>query len=71
MERFDRPVLGEDDSRLRLEAFGLCGTDIEKSHGGMVLRYPVIPGPEPVVVIEVVGALGCRRRGSRGVPVRF
>ena len=63
MQRFGRPTLGEDDGLLRLEACGLCGTDIETFRGGMALSYPVIPGHEPVGVIETVGARAAERWG--------
>jgi threonine dehydrogenase-like Zn-dependent dehydrogenase len=63
IQRFGRPALGEDDGLLRLEACGLCGTDIESYRGGMSLRYPVIPGHEPVGVIEAVGVRAAERWG--------
>lgn len=55
IERFDPPVLGPDDGLLRLEACGLCGTDLATWKGGMPLQYPVIPGHEPVGIVEAIG----------------
>ena len=63
IERFDRPAIGPDEGLLRLEACGLCGTDLETWKGGMSLRYPVIPGHEPVGVVEEVGERAAERWG--------
>lgn len=52
--------LGPENALLRIEACGLCGSDVEQYRGaftakGMV-RYPLIPGHEPVGIIEELGA---------------
>jgi 2-desacetyl-2-hydroxyethyl bacteriochlorophyllide A dehydrogenase len=54
-----RPRIGADDALLRVEACGICGTDVEQYRGEMDgvidLRYPLVPGHEPVGVIEEIG----------------
>ena len=55
LQHFERPPIGEDDALLRIEACGICGTDVESFDGGFPLRYPVIPGHEPVGRIEQIG----------------
>ncbi|HEV8295821.1 MAG TPA: alcohol dehydrogenase catalytic domain-containing protein [Acidimicrobiales bacterium] len=54
-----RPRIGADDALLRVEACGICGTDVEQYRGeldGVIdLRYPLVPGHEPVGVIDEIG----------------
>ena len=54
-----RPRIGRDDALLRVEACGICGTDVEQYRGEMDgvidLRYPLVPGHEPVGVIDEIG----------------
>jgi threonine dehydrogenase-like Zn-dependent dehydrogenase len=47
--------VSDDDALLRVEACGLCGSDLLQFEGGVPLPYPVIPGHEIVGVIEEVG----------------
>ncbi|WP_219413706.1 zinc-dependent alcohol dehydrogenase [Pseudonocardia nigra] len=56
MREFPRPEIGPDDGLLRLEANGICGSDVEvfKGHMGMG-RGPMIPGHEPMGIVEEVG----------------
>jgi len=54
------PIVGAGNALLRVEACGLCGSDVEQYRGaftekGMV-QYPLIPGHEPVGIIEELGA---------------
>jgi threonine dehydrogenase-like Zn-dependent dehydrogenase len=53
------PTVGVDDAVLRVEACGICGTDVEQYRGeldGVIdLHYPLVPGHEPVGVIEAIG----------------
>jgi threonine dehydrogenase-like Zn-dependent dehydrogenase len=58
---FARPAIGADDALLRIEACGICGSDYEQYEGAQPLHedytpYPVIPGHEPLGVIEEIGA---------------
>ena len=59
LTEFPRPSIGRDDALLRVEACGICGTDVEQYRGqldGTIdLRYPLIPGHEPVGVIDAIG----------------
>ena len=49
------PRIGQDDALLRVEACGICGSDYEQYEGALPVQYPVIPGHEPVGVIEEIG----------------
>lgn len=54
------PEVGPDDAVLRVDACGLCGTDLDQFHDPASMRpYPLIPGHEPVGHISEIGsALG-------------
>ncbi|CAB4888685.1 MAG: alcohol dehydrogenase catalytic domain-containing protein [Actinobacteria bacterium] len=60
-----RPRVGRDDAILRVEACGICGTDVEQYRGeldGVIdLRYPLVPGHEPVGVIDEIGSDAAER----------
>ncbi|MET7518075.1 zinc-binding dehydrogenase [Streptomyces sp. NPDC005480] len=62
---FDRPRTGADDALVRIEANGLCGSDLETFHGRVPMRggYPVIPGHEPLGVVEEIGEKAAARWG--------
>jgi len=58
---FARPAIGPDAGLLRLEACGICGSDYEQYEGAQpphedYTPYPVIPGHEPLGIIEEIGA---------------
>lgn len=59
------PPVGPEEGLLRVEGCGLCGSDVEQYRGGFVakgiMRYPLIPGHEPVGVIEEIGREASRR----------
>jgi len=63
------PDIGPDDGILRIEAGGLCGTDVEQFHGhlGGTGRdiMPIIPGHELMGHVEAVGADAARRWGVK------
>ncbi len=65
----ERPRIGRDDALLRVEACGICGTDVEQYRGeldGVIdLRYPLVPGHEPVGVIDEIGADAAERWGVK------
>jgi threonine dehydrogenase-like Zn-dependent dehydrogenase len=65
LREFDRPEIGADDGLLRVEANGICGSDVEMYKGHITYRggYPVIPGHEPMGVIEEVGENAAKRWG--------
>ena len=64
------PEIDDDSALLRVEACGICGSDAEQYTGTLPVRYPLVPGHEPLGVIEAIGdvaaqALGRRRRRPR------
>jgi threonine dehydrogenase-like Zn-dependent dehydrogenase len=67
---FPRPAVGPDDAILRIEACGICGSDYEQYEGAQPQHedytpYPVIPGHEPLGVIEEIGGRARTRWGVR------
>jgi threonine dehydrogenase-like Zn-dependent dehydrogenase len=67
---FARPAIGADDGLLRIEACGICGSDYEQYEGAQpphedYTPFPVIPGHEPLGVIEEIGASARQRWGVR------
>jgi threonine dehydrogenase-like Zn-dependent dehydrogenase len=65
IQEFPRPVIGPDEGLLRVEANGICGSDVESYKGHMKMRAggPVIPGHEPLGIIEEVGERAAQRWG--------
>jgi len=64
MREFPAPTSGEDDAIVRIEAAGLCGSDVEQVRGEdprAVLG--VVPGHEPVGIVESIGARAAERWG--------
>lgn len=63
MREFPLPEIGDDDALMRMEASGMCGTDLDYYYGykrpgpgqPKEFQYPFIPGHEPVGVIEKIG----------------
>jgi len=59
LHEFARPVVANDAALLRVEACGLCGSDIAQFEGAYardgLAAMPCIPGHEPVGVIEEIG----------------
>ena len=67
---FARPAIGPDDGLLRIEACGICGSDYEQYEGAQPQHedytpFPVIPGHEPLGIIEEIGANAKQRWGVR------
>jgi threonine dehydrogenase-like Zn-dependent dehydrogenase len=60
---FPLPAIGAVDALLRVEACGICGSDCEQFDGALRVPYPVIPGHEPVGIIEAIGDDASRRWG--------
>jgi threonine dehydrogenase-like Zn-dependent dehydrogenase len=56
------PEIAADSGLLRLVACGICGTDVEQA-AGKFQHYPVIPGHEPVGIIERIGDAAARKWG--------
>ncbi|WP_136709768.1 zinc-binding dehydrogenase [Agromyces sp. H66] len=64
MREFPRPVIGPDDGLLRVEANGICGSDVEIYRGHMGMNpNPFIPGHEPMGIIEELGDRAAERWG--------
>jgi threonine dehydrogenase-like Zn-dependent dehydrogenase len=67
VEEFPRPKIGEDDALLRVEACGICGTDVEQYRGQTeelgIAKYPLIPGHEPLGIIDEIGPHAAARWG--------
>src|SRR5438874_5918134 len=67
---FARRTTGLDDGLLRIEACGICGSDYEQYEGAQPQHedytpYPVIPGHEPLGVVEEIGARARQRWGVK------
>jgi threonine dehydrogenase-like Zn-dependent dehydrogenase len=65
MRSFPAPRIGADEALIRVEACGICGTDIERYYGqwNRPPMFPLVPGHEPVGIIEEIGANAARDRG--------
>jgi threonine dehydrogenase-like Zn-dependent dehydrogenase len=66
IREFPRPRIGADDGLLRVEANGICGSDVETYRGHLGGgRRPTIPGHEPLGIIEEIGERAAARWGVR------
>jgi threonine dehydrogenase-like Zn-dependent dehydrogenase len=67
LRELPRPRTGPDDGLLRVEACGICGSDVESYKGelGGGRRPPAIPGHEPLGIVEEVGERAAARWGVR------
>ncbi|HET6503759.1 MAG TPA: zinc-binding dehydrogenase [Amycolatopsis sp.] len=65
LREYPRPKIGPDDGLLRVEANGICGSDVELYKGNMRGRTanPFIPGHEPLGIVEEVGEAAAARWG--------
>lgn len=65
MQQFEIPRIGSDDALMRVEANGICGSDVDQYDGKLngLLSLPMIPGHEPVGIIEEIGDEAARRWG--------
>ncbi len=57
------PEIGDNDGLLCIEACGICGSDYEQFEGVLPVRFPVVPGHEPVGRIERIGSRAAERWG--------
>ena len=55
MRELPVPEIDDDSALLRVEACGICGSDAEQYEGTIPVRYPLIPGHEPLGIIEKIG----------------
>lgn len=66
IREFPRPKIGPDDGLLRVEANGICGSDVEMYKGHMRAGGPpFVPGHEPLGVIEEIGDRAAERWGVK------
>jgi threonine dehydrogenase-like Zn-dependent dehydrogenase len=65
LREFPRPVIGPDDGGLlRIEACGICGSDVEQYQGHLGQQsLPMVPGHEPLGIIEEVSPRAAARWG--------
>jgi threonine dehydrogenase-like Zn-dependent dehydrogenase len=57
------PEIDDESALLRVEACGICGSDYEQYEGMLRTPMPVIPGHEPLGVIEKIGDAAAQRWG--------
>ena len=57
------PEIDDDSGLLRVEACGICGSDVEQYEGVLRTPMPVVPGHEPLGVVEKIGDRAARRWG--------
>jgi threonine dehydrogenase-like Zn-dependent dehydrogenase len=57
------PDVDDDSGLLRVEACGICGSDVEQYTGLLPVPLPVVPGHEPLGTIERIGDRAARRWG--------
>ncbi|TDC83157.1 alcohol dehydrogenase [Nonomuraea deserti] len=70
VREFPRPEIGPDDGLLRVEANGICGSDVEiyRGHLGSMDQEnpkPFVPGHEPMGIVEEVGERAAERWGVK------
>jgi threonine dehydrogenase-like Zn-dependent dehydrogenase len=65
IREFPRPVIGPDDGGLlRIEACGICGSDVEQYRGNLGQQWlPMVPGHEPLGILEEVSSSAAARWG--------
>jgi threonine dehydrogenase-like Zn-dependent dehydrogenase len=57
------PDLDADSALLRVEACGICGSDAEQYAGLLPVRFPLVPGHEPLGIIDRIGDRAAKRWG--------
>ncbi|HWL60907.1 MAG TPA: zinc-binding dehydrogenase [Microbacteriaceae bacterium] len=64
LTEYPYPSHGEDAAIIRVEAAGLCGSDVEQIRGeDPRARLGVVPGHEPLGIIESIGPVAAERWG--------
>jgi threonine dehydrogenase-like Zn-dependent dehydrogenase len=63
MRTLPRPAITGDEALVRVEACGICGTDIGMYEDGHGAEFPLIRGHEPVGTIEEIGEAHALRTG--------
>jgi len=57
------PEIDADSALLRVEACGICGSDVEQYAGLLPVRFPLVPGHEPLGIIDTIGDRAAKRWG--------
>jgi len=57
------PDIDDESALLRVEACGICGSDYEQFDGALRTPMPVIPGHEPLGIIDKIGDGAAQRWG--------
>jgi len=63
MRELPIPDIDAESGLLRIEACGICGSDAEQYAGTIPVQLPVVPGHEPLGIIEKIGDKAARRWG--------
>lgn len=65
LERRDIPIppIADDSAIMRIEACGICGSDYEQYEGVLRTPMPVIPGHEPLGIVEAIGDKAAKKWG--------
>ncbi|MEO6025297.1 MAG: zinc-binding dehydrogenase [Candidatus Binatia bacterium] len=63
MRELPIPEITDESAILRIEACGICGSDVEQYTGTIAIPLPVIPGHEPLGVIAAIGDRAAKRWG--------
>lgn len=67
LRTYERREIGPEEAWLRVEACGICGTDVEAFHGHLTelmhLDFAFIPGHEPLGFIDEIGDVAAARWG--------
>lgn len=61
MRELPIPELTDDTALLRVEACGICGSDAEQYAGLLPVRMPLVPGHEPLGIVERIGDRAAKR----------
>jgi threonine dehydrogenase-like Zn-dependent dehydrogenase len=63
-DEWEIPVIGPREALMQVEVCGICGTDVEMYKGSIaaanIIRYPLIPGHEPIGRIVEIGSEAAR-----------
>jgi 2-desacetyl-2-hydroxyethyl bacteriochlorophyllide A dehydrogenase len=66
IETVPDPKPGDGQVLIRIEASGMCGTDLHVHHGFLPVKPPIVAGHEPVgEIVEVGAGVNGLRRGDR------
>jgi threonine dehydrogenase-like Zn-dependent dehydrogenase len=63
LREFPVPDIDADTALLRVEACGICGSDVEQFSGVLPVTFPLVPGHEPLGIIERIGDRAAARWG--------